>query len=294
MLNPRPVQIFYCVARYGGIGEAARHMRPKISQSAISEQILDLEDRLHVVLFNRRPFALTPAGQRLYEYSKSFFDKLDEVAAELRNGAPDMIRIAASPVVLQDYVPNILRALETQFPKLTFKLRHGLPPQMEKLLEMDEVDVAITVCEGKPPVECVTENLINLPLVLLVPADSLLQSATELWTQDRIAPKLIAPSEDDILTRIFRRGLAELGVDWNVAIDLNNVDVIETFVAKGYGVGLSVVIPGRARPHGLRELPLEGFPTLDISMIWRTHPNPVTLALLVELRKRAKELQKFL
>jgi len=294
MINPRSVQMFYVVARYGGVGEGARHMRPQLSQSTLSEHLRELEDQLHAVLFNRRPFELTAAGKRLYEFSKSFFDGLDDVAAELRNGAPDRIRIGASPVVLQNYLPEILHTLEGHFPKMGFTLHHGLPPELEKRLAADNIDVAVTVCEGKPPLECVSENLVNLPLVLLVPAESPLQSAAELWRQDRIASKLIAPSEEDFLTRIFRRGLAEIGVDWNVVLHLDAADGIETFVATGFGVGLSVVMPGRPRPHGLRELRLDAFPTLDIAMIWRINPNPVTLALMVELRKRAKELQKFL
>lgn len=292
MINPRAFQAFYFVARCGGISEAAKHMR--ISQSTMSEQIIELEEELHAVLFDRRPFGLKPAGQRLYEYGKPFFDGLDDVVAELRNGAPDMIRIGAWSVVLRDYLPKILRTLGAQFTKLRFKLLHGLPPEVEKFLEADEIDLGITVCEAKAPLACGSEILLNLPLVLLVPGDSPLQSAKDLWQMDRIALKLICPTEDDVMMRVFRRGLAEIGVDWSLSIHLNEVDVVETFVAEGYGVGLSVVIPGRPRPHGLRELPLDGFPTLDISMIWRANPNPVTLAMMVELRKRAKDLQKLL
>src|SRR5262245_12015419 len=294
MINPRSIQMFYVVARHGGIGEGARHMRPPVSQPTLSEHLLELEDYLQVILFNRRPFQLTAAGKRLYEYSQPFFEGLEDFVAELRNGAPDRLRIGASPVVLQTYLPQILHTLEGQLPRMSFTLHHGLPPELERRLEEDDLDLAITVCEGKPPLECAFENLVNLPLVLLVPADSPLQSAAELWQQDRIAPKLIAPSEGDFLTRIFRRGLTEIGVDWNVVLHLDTVDGIETFVATGFGVGLSAIIPGRPRPHGLRELRLDDFPTLDISMIWRNNPSPVTVALMVELRKRAKELQKVL
>jgi hypothetical protein len=79
-----------------------------------------------------------------------------------------------------------------------------------------------------------------------------------------------------------------------VVLHLDAAEGIETYVATGFGVGLSVVMPGRPRPYGLRELRLDCFPTLDFAMIWRTNPNPVTLGLMVELRKRAKELQKLL
>ena len=292
MVNPRLLQMFYFVARYGGISEGARYMRPPLTQSTLSEHMLELEDQLHTILFNRRPFGLTEAGRRLYEYCQAFFDGLEDIADELRNGAPDRLRLGASPVVLQKYLPEILQVIGVQFPKMSFTLQHGLPRELEKRLAEDDLDLAITVLEGKAPLECVSETLVKLPLVLVVPSASPIQSATELWKEDRIASKLIAPSEEDLLTRLFRRRLSEIGVDWNVVVHLDTFDGIETFVAAGFGVGLSVVMPGRPRPHGLRELRLEGFPTLDVSMIWRTNPSPVTKALMAELRRRALEFRK--
>jgi DNA-binding transcriptional LysR family regulator len=293
-VNTHYLRLFHYVAKHGGISQAVRHVPYGIQQPALSSQMMELEDQLGTVLFQRRPFKLTPAGEKLYEHGKVFFDDLDKVTDELRNGAPDLIRIGASPVVLEDYLPEIFRTVEQRFPRLNFNLHAGLHDEIEKMMQMNEVDLAVCVLEGKPPPHCAVESLIKLPLVLLVPPGAPVQSADELWAQDRIAHKLIAPSDGDALSRLFRRELAKRSLYWNTAFKFNSVDMIETYTAKGFGIGLSVSIPGRVRRLPVRELPLHGFDTLDFSMTWRRHPNSVTLALMDELRKKAAEAAKWL
>jgi DNA-binding transcriptional LysR family regulator len=290
-VNIHFLQLFHYVAKYGGISQAAKHVPYGIQQPALSSQIMELEDQVGTLLFQRRPFQLTPAGKKLYEHGKAYYDNLDKVTDEIRNGAPDLIRIAASPVVLEEYLPDIFHTLEARFPRLSFTLRHGVHATIEQMLQLNEVDVAVSVREGKPPQHCSYESLIELPLVLLVHKDSPLQSAEQLWAQDRIQDKLIAPSQGDVLTRTFRRQLAKRSIYWNTVIHLDSVDLIETYAARGFGVGLSIGIPGRRRRDPLRELPLEGFPKLDIGITWHRNPNPVTQALLAELRKKATELR---
>ena len=65
-MNIHHLELFYYVARHGGISEAVRHMPYGIQQPAISGQVGALEDYLGTTLFHRRPFALTPAGEELF------------------------------------------------------------------------------------------------------------------------------------------------------------------------------------------------------------------------------------
>src|SRR6516164_11168270 len=82
-MNIHHLELFYYVARHGGITEAVRNIPYGIQQPAVSGQVAQLEEYLGVVLFQRRPFALTPAGQKLYAYIQPFFSNLDQIASEL-------------------------------------------------------------------------------------------------------------------------------------------------------------------------------------------------------------------
>src|SRR5215204_6194935 len=86
LMNIHHLELFYYVAKFGGITEAVRNMPYGIQQPAISGQIIQLEEFLGTTLFHRRPFHLTTQGQELYDFVRPFFENLDAIAARLRGG----------------------------------------------------------------------------------------------------------------------------------------------------------------------------------------------------------------
>ena len=77
-MNVHHLELFYYVAKHGGISEAVRKMLYGIQQPAVSGQILQLEETLGLKLFQRRPFHLTPAGRELFAFVEPFFGRLGE------------------------------------------------------------------------------------------------------------------------------------------------------------------------------------------------------------------------
>ena len=108
-MNVHHLELFHYVAKHGGIMPAVRNIPYGIQQPAVSAQVLQLEADLGTTLFQRRPFQLTPAGEELYEFIRPFFANLDAVAEKVRGGTSQLIRIAASMVVLKDHLPALLR-----------------------------------------------------------------------------------------------------------------------------------------------------------------------------------------
>ena len=84
MINIHHLELFYYVARFGGISAAVRQMPYGIQQPTVSGQILQLEENLGVTLFQRQPFALTREGEELLEFIKPFFDQVEEVGERLQ------------------------------------------------------------------------------------------------------------------------------------------------------------------------------------------------------------------
>src|SRR5215472_4042461 len=134
-MNIHHLELFYYVAKHGGIAEAVRNIPYGIQQPAMSGQIIQLEEFLGTTLFQRRPFALTPAGEELYQFIKPFFENLGPMADKLRGGETQHLRIAASEIVLRDHLPALLQEARRSFPKLKVSLREGYHPQVLNLLE---------------------------------------------------------------------------------------------------------------------------------------------------------------
>ncbi len=289
-MNIHHLELFYYVARHGGISEAVRHMPYGIQQPAVSDQVIQLEESLGVTLFQRRPFTLTPAGTELYGSIKPFFDNLTPLAEKLRGGVSQHLRIAASEIVLRDHLPVVLQELRQQFPKLKVTLREGYDPEVIPWLERQEIDVAIGFLGSKPPTGIHALPLTRLPLILLVPRSSKLKSAEELWQRDRIEESLITVPSNEPMCRAFQEGLTKHKVDWFSGIGVSTLEMVQTYVANGYGIGVTVGIPKAKYHPQVRLLRLDNFPMPVFGMLWQGRATPVVNGLLEIVRRVTVEL----
>lgn len=288
MFNLHYLELFYYLARHRGVSEAARRMPYGLQPSTISRQVALLEEQVGSTLFERRPFALTPAGKQLYGFVREFFDQLPAMADTLRRGLPVTLRVGGAPVALREYLPPVFREMKETFPELHFVLKEGLPAQIGEWLAKGAIDLAVTILEETVPEQCVTEPLVRLPLVLLVPARSSLRNIEAICRRPPSTPALVGPPHDDAISRAFRNGLASRGVHWPIGMEVNSLELVEALVLDGFGLGLSVQVPGRKVRAGLRALLFRDLPPLQVGMIWQRRPHPAVDALVSALRKQAR------
>jgi DNA-binding transcriptional LysR family regulator len=86
MIQIHRLEGFYWVARTGGYARAARAFPYPITQPAVHQQVKKLEGELGVTLFERvgkSEMALTPAGIRLYEFVRPFYEGMAGVVRSL-------------------------------------------------------------------------------------------------------------------------------------------------------------------------------------------------------------------
>ncbi|HEX4342298.1 MAG TPA: LysR family transcriptional regulator [Verrucomicrobiae bacterium] len=289
-MNVHHLELFYYVARHGGIMPAVRNIPYGIQQPAVSAQVAQLEEFLGTTLFQRRPFALTLEGEKLFEYIKPFFANLDKIASELQGGQARHIRIGASTIILREHVPNLFLGVQKKFPGLKMSLREGYPAHLEELLLRDEIDMAVTLVEKKPVAGLQSMTLLELPMVLLVEKNSRVKSAEELWQRDKIEDPLICLPPGELLCKNFQQKLSELEVDWFPGIEASSADLIEAYVANGLGIGVAVAIPKKTPAPQVRVLPLPGFPPVAIGALWRGKTTPLLQAFFDEMKVRVKQL----
>jgi len=287
-MNIHHLELFYYVARHGGITEAVRNIPYGIQQPAVSGQVAQLEAYLGVTLFQRRPFTLTPAGEKLYRFIEPFFANLDLVAGELQGGKARQIRIGATTVVLREHLPEVFQNVRKRFPNLKISLREGYPQEFENLLQKGELDLAVTAIEKKPAAGLHSVALVELPLVLLVEKGSRIAAADQLWQRDKIEESLICLPAAEVITKNFQQGLTRLGVDWFPSLEVSSVDLIETYVANGFGIGVSVQVPRAKAAANVRAIPLPDFAPVVLGVLWRGKTSALLQAFLDELQLRAK------
>jgi DNA-binding transcriptional LysR family regulator len=157
-------------------------------------------------------------------------------------------------------------------------------------LQQQEIDVSIGLLGGKPPTGINAVPIFTMPLVLLVPKKSKLTSAEQLWQKDRIEETLITVPSNQPICRAFQEGLAKLKVDWFSGIEVSTVEMVQTYVAKGYGIGVTVGAPKMEYHPEVRVLPLEGFEMVTFGVLWQGRKTELLESLLKSLENTAQGL----
>lgn len=293
-MNVHHLELFFYVARYEGITEAVRKMPYGIQQPAVSGQILQLEKFLGVKLFHRRPFALTPAGQELYDFIYPFFSRLDQMTERLQGEENQHLRLAASAAALTHHLPDVLQQLREEFPSLRLTLRDIGASELELALRKQEADVAISVMHRKPGPGIRSEKLIDLRLALLAPETcpvKKFRDITSMATGGRLLLPLISLPSGEPVAELFQRGLTARDLNWEPSMEVSELGLVQNYVARGFGFGVVVDIPGVKWPETVSRVRLPSdFPPLSIGAFHSGDLKPVAKRFIELTADQAKSL----
>jgi DNA-binding transcriptional LysR family regulator len=288
-MNVHYLELFYYVAKHGGISAAVRKIPYGIQQPAVSGQVGRLEKELGVRLFERSPFRLTPAGERLYAHVQPFFEGLAEVAGEVRAVAHPELRICGAELVLRDHLPAIIKQLKQDFPQLRVSLRTtGYSSPIDDWLREGQADVALSPVYERPPAGLRMARLASFPLVLQVAKSSRIKRAADLIAQKRIEEPLICLEPKSIFVQRFFAELKAQGATWPHVVEATSLDLVTRYVANGDGIGLNVLVDRQARTRGVRILELPGFSPLMMGALWRGQASKPVQAVVERIRTYAK------
>ena len=139
-------RVFYYVAKYGNITQAAKLMLN--SQPNLTRTIKNLEAELGCALFSRsnQGMRLTPEGKRLYEHIKIAYEHIEMGEAEitdsrsLRSGS---VYVAASEVALRCLLLPILKKYRLRYPGIHIRISNHSTPQAIAALKGGTADIAV-------------------------------------------------------------------------------------------------------------------------------------------------------
>jgi len=289
-MNVHHLELFYYVARHGGITEAVRKIPYGTQQPAVSAQVLRLEEDLGIRLFQRRPFHLTPAGRELYEFVAPFFGGLTDKGQQLRGEADARLRLAAPATILREHLPKLLEQHRRDFPRLKIQLHDANQDTAETLLRKNEIDLAITDLENRPSAGIRCSVLLKIPLALLLPKQRRVRSAKQVWSEAATEPLISLPPNESI-SRLFRSALGKYNVTWPTSVELSSLDLIPVYVRAGFGTGLFLSNPNGKPPAGTRILALKDFPPLVVAALWHGKLPPVAAKFLDRITAEARRIQ---
>ncbi|HEX7380669.1 MAG TPA: LysR family transcriptional regulator [Nevskiaceae bacterium] len=155
-LNFRHLFYFWRVAKEGSLSRAAQSVHT--SQSALSTQIKQLEDRLDESLFERRGrrLILTATGQRVFSYAENIFGLGEQMLGWLegRSEGRTRVRVGSVATMSRNFQVNWLRPLLADVRVLLSVESGWLDSLVERLLrhQLDVVlaNEAVSTDPGRP------------------------------------------------------------------------------------------------------------------------------------------------
>jgi DNA-binding transcriptional LysR family regulator len=144
---PRLYVYFDAIIRHGSIRSAAKALR--IASSALNRRVLDLEEELGTILFDRLQSGvrLTAAGEAFAAHVRRTLSDLDRFGDQVRGLQGLMsghVGVGAAESAAVDMVPGAVAAFQREHPGVRFTVSVGTPRTMLSDLLEDRVDMILT------------------------------------------------------------------------------------------------------------------------------------------------------
>jgi len=253
--DPRSLRTLEAVARLGSFAAAAEEL--SYTQSAISQQLAELERRVGTRVVTRRPVRVTEAGRVLLETEAAISASLSRAATELdalADGVIGEVRLGSFISAGATLAAPALARLRSEHPGLRFTLRELEQHEVFPALLRGELDLAITFDYRHDPMTApagiTLTPLMDDPIMAVLPADHPLARgasldpaavAADAWIHTEVNDAGLADAADAV------RSLDFAGGDFRTALSL---------VAAGLGIALLPQLLLYDAPPGVVVLPL--------------------------------------
>jgi len=145
-MKSRQLEVFHAVYSKGTITEAARFLN--VSQPSVSKVLAHTEAQLGFLLFSRFKGRLfpTPEAKIVYEKADNIHKELIELELLTKNISKKpsgLIRLACTPTLGLDYVPNLISSFSEEFIGVNFETHTLHYSEMLKSINEGSIDVGL-------------------------------------------------------------------------------------------------------------------------------------------------------
>lgn len=263
-MNLNQLRVFHAVALEGSVTRAAGRLR--VSQPAISKQLIEFEQSLGVALFDRgaRGVRLTQAGRLVLRYSSQIFAQEQSLQAELQaqlGVSSGQLAVGASTTIGNYLVPDVFGQYHRLHPGIELRLEIGNTEAVQRMVLEDRVDIGLT--EGLASSRALNTRVFGHDAMVMVtapgdpragqgPIDSAAMGALQ----------LIAREPGSGTRAVIEAAFQQRGIPFAPSMSLGSSEAIKQAVAAGLGVALMsrLAVQAELQSGRLTELLMVGEP----------------------------------
>jgi DNA-binding transcriptional LysR family regulator len=248
----RQLEVLRTIAETGSFTRAGARLH--VSQSAISRQILMLEDELNEPLFIRsgRQVQITPAGEALVQLGHRLFADIRETCATITDRQEALhgtLNIVGGMTVGLYLFPRLLKEFKRHHPHVEIGIATGGASRLLRRLRSGRADLGLLTLPIDEP-GLTTISVLREELLVVMPPGHALENVPHPLDPEALVGQPFIVFEPGSNTRraiddFFARGR----IKPRVVTETENVEIIKAMVASGLGIS---IVPFQSVAHETR------------------------------------------
>jgi len=238
-----------------------------ISQPAVSQHIIALENEYRVVIFKRKGKILktTEEGEILIKNAKRLLAIDKNITKELLLTKSQLRKLDIGITLTASgyFIPELLNVFKEKFPEIRYNFHTDLAENIYERLKYYELDFAIV--DGKPlnnNLEC--DLLLYDELVLIANPNNPLKAKKEITIEEIKEEKFILRHKNANTRIVFEKFLGKQQLntdDLDVILEIDNTALIKQLIIDDYGISVisKMLCEEELKNETLIVLPLKDF-----------------------------------
>jgi DNA-binding transcriptional LysR family regulator len=239
-MDLRQLEILQTIAETGSFTACGRKLN--VSQSAISRQVLLLEEELGEALFLRvgRQVRMTPAAEALVQLGKRVSQDVRDTAGGITDRSKMLsatLRLVGGMTVCLYVFPPLLKHLKRVHPQLDIRLTVAIAGRSVEEIRAGRVDAGLLTL----PVEesdLVTVPVMREELLLLTMPSHPLARKRRVTHADLSGEPFILFEAGSATRRVIDAYFVREKIEPTVVMDTENVEIIKAMVKTGLGISI--------------------------------------------------------
>ena len=234
------LKVFCAVAAQRSFSRAAREN--DVSQSAASQMIQQLEERLGVLLVDRskRPLVLTAEGNVFYRGCRKLVDRYDALEQEVRTLHEEVsgrVSVASIYSVGLSHMNQSLQEFIAEYPKANVRVEYQHPDRVYEFVESDQADLGlVSYPRTSRTIDAITWR--SEPMVVVCGPNHPFANKTDLEIRELQGQSLVSFDAELMIRREIDRELSRQCVEVTVAMEFDNTETMKRAIEIDAGIGL--------------------------------------------------------
>jgi DNA-binding transcriptional LysR family regulator len=240
-MDLRQLEIVRAVAETGSFTGAGRKLH--VSQSAVSRQILLLEEELAEQLFQRigRRVRITPAGESIVQLSHRVFGDIKDTVTRISDSQQVLsgtIRLGGGMTVCLYVFPALLKEYRREHPNVEVRVITGATPRLVRKLRTGSIDLGLlTLPADEPDLDSVP--VMREELLLVTHPSHSLARKRRITPRDLVGQRFVLFEAGSNSRRVVDEFFVREQIEPQVVTETENVEILKALV--GIGMGITVI-----------------------------------------------------